>query len=56
MMNLKPVSGYSGAQYPRMEDYLAKSEKRKMAPTVKLAIMLGMLALLMSSCCCGGGA
>ena len=49
-MKLKPVRRYSGAEYPTLAEYFAKSEKVWMAPALRLAIALAMLAALLSGC------
>jgi len=49
-MKLKPVSHYSGARYPRLADYLAKSTRGRTLSTVGLAIALAALLSLLAGC------
>lgn len=49
-MKLHPVRRYLGADYPTLAEYFAKREKVWMAPALRLAIALAMLAALVSGC------
>jgi hypothetical protein len=49
-MELKPVHGYQGTQYPCLEDFFADTEEGWAVRAAKLTIAMSMLALLLGGC------